>query len=422
MGGDQAQEIGPEMTRDKALELLNGWEGGVEEWNEWRKEYPKARIPSLERGSFNSPCHLEGANLSHANLRETNLDGANLRYADLREANLSEANLNGADLSETNLRGANLRRANLSGANLSGADPIFATLSEELVGPTELRKAKLIALGSWGRALDIFWTLYSVPYLLNETITRNTRFDRRARDPWSVLRRNYTGPNMIFVLLFTIAAFLPVIAKVTFWSAVSRWQESAAPMALEAIQRTSEFLAKTPDPAWSPWVERAQELTTGVNRERITPRQIRETIELLSSSTEIIEAYRKQTNANAEKLEELKQIENRVTQAQEAVRILGDYDLKERRVFSLVLGTDDGWYVVIFSAVLLIYNAARAILTYFVGPLRDDEERVGVSPALGDYRWLWRVHQFTSPVLAISILVGIARILSGLWSIVLVPG
>ena len=67
---------------------------------------------------------------------------------------------------------------------------------------------------------------YAFPYKLDQTHIRNTRFHPRARDPWSVLRRNYTGPNMVFVLLFTFAIFFPVIAKATFWSAVSRWQET----------------------------------------------------------------------------------------------------------------------------------------------------------------------------------------------------
>ena len=89
---------------------------------------------------------------------------------------------------------------------------------------------------------------------------------------------------MVFVLLFTLAAFLPVIARATFWSTVSRWEEAAALVAVEAVHRTSEFLAKTPDPAWRPWVEKTQAFLSRVKRERMTLPQVRETLTLLAES------------------------------------------------------------------------------------------------------------------------------------------
>ena len=71
--------------------------------------------------------NLRGADLSDANLRDTNLRGANLRGAELRDADLSDADLRYADLRyaslfHTNLKGADLRYADLSDANLSDAD------------------------------------------------------------------------------------------------------------------------------------------------------------------------------------------------------------------------------------------------------------------------------------------------------------
>ncbi|AIA64321.1 hypothetical protein [Listeria phage List-36] len=56
----------------------------------------------------------EKADLSNADLKNTNL-----RLADLRGADLSNANLRGADLIFANLRGADLSNANLSDANLN---------------------------------------------------------------------------------------------------------------------------------------------------------------------------------------------------------------------------------------------------------------------------------------------------------------
>lgn len=151
--------------------------------------------------------------------------------------------------------------------------------------------------------------------------------------------------------------------------------------------------------------------------------QVREALALLSDCPAAIEAFRERASENAAALEELKLVDDWVMRAQETVRILapgGEIRLRERRVLSLVLATDEGWFVASFSVVLLLYNLARAVLTYFVGPLRDDEERVGVSPAWADYGWLWRVHQVTSPVLVVSVFFGLVRIGWGLWATVLV--
>ncbi|MFH1269040.1 MAG: pentapeptide repeat-containing protein, partial [Planctomycetota bacterium] len=363
-----------------------------------------------------------------ANLRAARLEGADLFAAHLEKANLRRARLEGATLHDAHLEGAilhsaHLEKADLRSAHLEGADLAEAHLERADLTEAHLEGALFLVANGRGRLRDLVWPYYPIPYRLDRTFTRNTVFHPRARDPWSVLRRNYTGPNMIFVLLFTLVAFLPVIAKTTFWSAVSRWEEAAAPAALDAVQRTSALLAKTPNPAWTPWTEKAQTFVSTVGRERMTPPQVRETLRLLAESGAVIEAFRRQAGENAAELEELKQVESWVTQAQEAVRILAPASerLKVRRVLSLVLGTHDGWLVAFLTGALLFYNAVRAVLTYRVGPLRDDEERVGVSPAWDDYKWLWRWHQITSPLLVMSIMFGLWRILSSLFTTVLVP-
>jgi hypothetical protein len=84
--------------------------------------------------------HLEGADLSNADLQWANLSNDDLRKVNLSTANLSEANLggshlffvnlNGANMVEANLCEADLTEANLSKANLSGASLYIANLSE----------------------------------------------------------------------------------------------------------------------------------------------------------------------------------------------------------------------------------------------------------------------------------------------------
>src|SRR5450755_4027499 len=97
------------MANQKLVDLLKQ---GVEQWNQWRQEYPRI------------PLDLIGANLYKANLSKADLGGANLY-----KANLSKADLSKADLNNANLGGATLSRANLSGAELIKADLGFAALS-----------------------------------------------------------------------------------------------------------------------------------------------------------------------------------------------------------------------------------------------------------------------------------------------------
>jgi uncharacterized protein YjbI with pentapeptide repeats len=129
---------------------------GVDVWNPWRREHPKAGLDFS--GAMLTEAHLSKAHLSWADLSEANLSGADLRGADLIEANLSSADLkkanlsgadlSGADLSEANLRWAHLIKANLfkahfRRADLSGADLSLADLSEANLSSADLSEANL---------------------------------------------------------------------------------------------------------------------------------------------------------------------------------------------------------------------------------------------------------------------------------------
>src|SRR5207253_7840244 len=72
--------------------------------------------------------HLQGANLSDAQLAGIDLTGAQLQGA-----NLSGAHLDGAKLDGANLEGANLSRAVLNGATLTGANMKAVLLLEAVV-------------------------------------------------------------------------------------------------------------------------------------------------------------------------------------------------------------------------------------------------------------------------------------------------
>jgi hypothetical protein len=80
-----------------------------------------AALPSIKLGLAVKWGVKAGANLTGANLADSNLAGANLTGANLADSNLAGANLTGANLAGANLTGANLAGANLTRANLTGA-------------------------------------------------------------------------------------------------------------------------------------------------------------------------------------------------------------------------------------------------------------------------------------------------------------
>ena len=116
------------MAEQSHLKLI--YEDSIKTWNKWREENPniQADLSQADLSQTNliaadlSQVNLIAANLSQANLSQANLIQTNLIVADLSQANLREADLSVADLREADLRGANLSGADLSGANLSGAD------------------------------------------------------------------------------------------------------------------------------------------------------------------------------------------------------------------------------------------------------------------------------------------------------------
>ncbi len=148
------------MANPKHLKTLKQ---GVELWNKWRKEHPRATKPNLSEAQLVHAdlrrANLGGVNLSRANLFKAQLFQANLFDANLLGAALSEATLAGADLSLANLSGAALSRAHLDwarlgGTNLSGASLSGAGLEDANLGGANLEKANLGSAILWGANLS----------------------------------------------------------------------------------------------------------------------------------------------------------------------------------------------------------------------------------------------------------------------------
>ncbi|MEA3436750.1 MAG: pentapeptide repeat-containing protein [Thermodesulfobacteriota bacterium] len=153
------------MAEQSLLKLI--YEDSVKTWNKWREENPsiqadlsQANLSQTNLISANLShvnliaANLSEANLSQANLIQTNLivadlSQANLRGADLSVADLREANLSGADLSNADLRKANLSGADLSGADLSGAYLSGANLSYTNLSGSDISRANITGINHY---------------------------------------------------------------------------------------------------------------------------------------------------------------------------------------------------------------------------------------------------------------------------------
>ena len=107
---------------------------------------------------------------------------------------MEEADLRCAVLDTVNLRGANLQAVRFDGAELSGA----------ILNGADLTQAR--------------------GFILDSCDIRNAQFHQGSSDPWSILRRKYNGAVMFCAMLALIAAFLPYLIKVLYWSAINRSQ------------------------------------------------------------------------------------------------------------------------------------------------------------------------------------------------------
>jgi len=232
---------------DHVARLMNS----IKDWNEWREVCPELVDADLREAD------LTGANLSFADLRKSILTGAKLQQANLSGAKLMRAELVQAKLERADLTDADLRKANLSCANLQNAILDSAKMQDANLFNANLRDAKLLAANLKNA------NLRSASHLiLDETIVTGASFGIDAQDPWSILRRNYSGSRLIFNLLFLVAFFSPYLAKVAFWAWVNRVQTYAEAIVNERtsavgvdsglIRNLSRCLAEQcdPMPAW----------------------------------------------------------------------------------------------------------------------------------------------------------------------------
>jgi hypothetical protein len=319
---------------------------GREEWNSWRQD-------EIVKGERAETPDLKGFNLRGRDLNGYDLRGANMQEAILRGSKL-RSNLRGALLERADLRAADLKGAWLDDkeSDLRGADLRAADTEEALFDEADLRSVRGL--------------------ILDSARVRNARFSPTASDPWSLLRRGYTGPRLLFNLLILLVFVTPYAAKTAGWIAVDRVEEN--------VKGSMEWIAK-------------------------------ETSRLSSSSPEFQFAH-----SAAEYL---------LSRTPSTAHGWSEY-----KIWELLIGVDRPAAFWIAAVVLIVYNLARSFLTLVVAPLRDEEERSGHAPAYemesiwqfrNAYGWMVWPHYLVQTTFVFAVLAFLFHLQSWLTLSVLLP-
>jgi hypothetical protein len=265
-------------------------------------------------------ARLNGAALAGADMTGANLTGAHLEGADLRAATLDDADLSGANLSAANLEGASLAAANLSDAVLRGVRKLRFDDNEILGARLTVRHANDDERG--------FGRLLRSPFVLRET-----------DDPWSLLRRTYTGTNLILSLLALLPFALPLFLA------------SLGPAVVVDDGGGSE-----------------PGLVAGGARVVTTGGLVR---------------------------------------AGETYRQASDGELVWTVAFSRAAGDLGVAVSVVTALAIAACIVVRFWLTSKVSPLRDGEERSGVTPSRVDYEPLYTIHLAARPLVLVALILAL---------------
>lgn len=214
-------------------------------------------------------------------------------------------------------------------------------------------------------------------YLIDNALSQQTG------DRWSTLARTYTGPKMAFNLMFVTIFFLPWIVQVMSLNVLNQVQAELAQTALELRELSTEL----PGDNFS---ERYQEVLS-----RFIEPELERCLAATGPQPPVPDEC--------------------------------------RRIGSVVLGLHklnsvQDWLVMGAGILLLFYNFARGVLTFFIAPLRDEQVRTGHTPSYRlpenwsvpdlfvHYYWMSQLHRLFSPLFWLSIVVGLVTMGPRLWS------
>jgi hypothetical protein len=257
------------------------------------------------------------------------LEKCKLPNAELESCRFDEGVFNCSDLSR-----AKFRRVNFRGVDFGYSSVQFAEFEN-----CDLRDARRLR--------------FDDNLLLHSTLSPY------IREPWSRLRRSYTGPKMAFNLIFLATFFTPLLLSSFLWLELNH-AERIVGAAIDAVRAS---------------------LVNSLSESGAAGELIRSVVRRLD--------------------------EFKLCQSSSCTKY---------HIWELLIGVQRHGLFWLFSALLIAYNAGRLVLTLFVSPLRAEEDRSSHTPPrwpvfaaegkwcvrvarwLGDantcYAWLVPIHWF----------------------------
>lgn len=182
-------------------------------------------------------ARLWGANLANAELMCANLNNANLMYAHLENASLRMANLENAQLGYAHLNNANLWIAHLENTSLR-----VVNLENAVLRYSNLENAELMYAN-----LDNADVRLTTGLVFDHNRASRLLISGDAPDPWSVLRRTYTGPAFFFHLTLLILFLLPYAGKTLFFTWESKAVERIETLATNHVETIPDSISPVKD-------------------------------------------------------------------------------------------------------------------------------------------------------------------------------
>jgi len=322
---------------------------------------PRSTIASvrLDKNSVLTETHFDEVTIQHADfslvgLRETSFFHSSLHSVRFG-GQLTEVNFGRATLSSVDLRDCQLLGCNLASVRVTDGDFDNARLFPRPGGPPTTLELAVLRRCSFA---DTDFTGCSVKsaivaesdlrrakgLVLDETVLIGTPTSAGAADDWSVLRRSYTGANMVFNVIAMTVFFLPFIFQALYWSGFNQAQLGM----LRGLSEAEAQLARIPDGAMHARVAKALQSSIDPN------------------------------------------LQHCLQPGLSSVKV-GPPSC--RPVWQILLGVHQGTFAVVLSMVLLTYNVTRLALTWFVAPLRDEEVRTWHAPRRAAYAWMIPLHR-----------------------------
>jgi uncharacterized protein YjbI with pentapeptide repeats len=143
-------------------------------------------------------CDFTNANLSH----DHTSPGSSLPGTIFDECTFQQTDLTGANLIGTRFESAcNLHGAILRDAVATGAEFLNADMKDVDATNAVFLRSRFTGSQLQDATLDLADLRYAEGLRLDQTRTRGAKFSKRSENPWSKLRRVYTGPRLILNLL-----------------------------------------------------------------------------------------------------------------------------------------------------------------------------------------------------------------------------